>query len=949
MSLYGNSSNPVTQLLINGTWTDVSSRPREQQKIAIKRGRQNEQGNVTAQTCQATLNNRDGVLSNRNPSSPYYGLLPRNTQMRVLAGMPAAGEVFFKTPWSDNTTGVRNLSTADKASLGITGDIDIRADIWPYSWRTGIAGDGSTQGMTIATKGTFTSTNLAWVFYMLGDGTLKFRWYPTGLSSASLTAIATAPVPANSGRLSVRVTLDVDNGAGGNTATFYTGSSVTGPWTQLGSAIVQSGTTVLSTSTANLVFAGGADGNARFFTDICGFGGRLYRGQVYSGINGTLVADVDVTSRSIGDTSWTDTASTPNVWNVTSDGYARITSHRVRFIGELSSLPQSWDITGRDVTVPVTASGMIRRLTQGASPLPSPMYRNFMRYNPAGYWPLEDGSLSTQASSPVINAPAAVTTAVTFGVTDRNLPGASSVAQFQDNTSRIQFSCPTVAGTGTISFVFYINVTALPSASRTIATVYTSGTARQITIALSPTTWDLTFFDSGANIIASSSVAVGPIDPSKTWVGFNLLLQASGLDMTYSARWDSISTYGGGVGPTTITSAAVGAPRGGYIAASENSAYNTAKIAQVFLSTSNFDLSSDAFRKASSAYLNETAGARIARLAAEQGIPVELIGTAVDSEPMGYQLIDTFMANMYDCAETDGGILSECRDILSLSYRTRVSLENRSDITFDYSASPFSAVPLPTEDDQAFTNDVTVTRSGGSSARAQRTDGPTSVSDPPAGVGRYATEVTRNPATDARLPSIAGWMMLVGSWDDARYPSLPVGLHRSAIQNNATLNLQMMVLDIGDTGTMINLPSWLPPDAVPELIQGYTETLDKYTWTSVLNATPAGAYAVPVLGSDVSVPRADASTHSLGGSLTTTGTSISLVTPTGLPVWVDSTNFPAEFPFNIKVAGEVMTLTAVSGTVSPQTGTVIRSVNGVVKTHSAGELVRLATPFYVGR
>lgn len=947
MALYGTGPNPVTQLLINGTWTDVSSRPRASEKIIIKRGRQNEQGNVTAQTCQTTLNNRDGVLSNRNPNSPYYGLLPRNTRMRVLAG---SGDVFFKAPWSDNNTATRNLTTADKASLRITGDIDIRADIWPYTWRSGIPTNSSIQGMTIASRGT-SSGNLSWVFYMLGDGTLKFRWYTDGTTSGAVSAISTTPVPVpSSGRLSVRVTLDVDNGAAGNTVTFYTGSSVTGTWTQLGSTVVQSGTTSIFAGTANIVFAGGGDGFPKFFSDISAFGGKFYRGQIYSGIGGTLVADVDVTSRSIGDTSWTDTAGTPNTWNVTStDGFARVTSHRVRFTGELSSLPQVWDITGKDVTVPVTASGMIRRLTQGASPLDSPMYRNFNQYNPAGYWPLEDGSLSTQAASPVDSVPAAVTTAVTFGNADSTLPGASSVAAFQDATSRIQFTCPRSSSTGTASFVFYVKLDSLPASSKTLATLYTSGTAAQIRVALSPTTWDLTFVDSNGTTLVTNSTGITNVDPSKGWIGFNLLLQTSGSDMTWSARFDAVSTFGGGVGPNTISGGKVGVPLGGYIASTNDTAYNTAKTAQWFMSTGNFDLSNDTFRKASSAYTGETAGARLIRLASEQGIPLELTGIAADSEPMGYQLIDTFMANVYDCAETDGGILGESRDLLALTYRTRTSLENRSDITFDYSQSPFDGVPLPTEDDQAFTNDVTVTRPGGSSARVQRTDGATSVSDPPSGVGRYATAVTRNAATDSRLASIAGWMVIVGSWDDARYPTLPIGLHRTSVQGNATLTAQIMALELGDTGTLTNLPSWLPPDPVPEIVQGYTETLDKFTWSISLNATPAGAYAVPVLGSDISTPRADATSHTLGASLTTTATSISLVTPAGSAVWVDSTNYPAEFPFNIKVAGEVMTLTAISGTASPQTGTAIRSVNGVVKSHSSGEPVRLATPFYVGR
>lgn len=947
MTLFGTGSAPKTELLINGVWTDFSSRPREAQKIVITRGRQNEQGQVTAQKCQTTLNNRDGVMSNRNPSSPYFGLLPRNTQMRVTAGT-ATDDVYFKMPYSDQSTSIRGLFTANKAVLGITGDIDIRADVKPYGWRTALSPSGL-QGMTFATKGT-SDGNLSWAFYILSNGMLKFRWFPTGLVSAALSANSTVPVPATSGRLSVRVTLDVDNGAAGNTVTFYTSDSVTGTWTQLGSAIVQSGTTSIFNSSAQVVFAGGGAAGAKFFSDIPAFGGRFYRGQIYSGIAGTLVADANPASRSIGDTSWSDGLATPNTWTVTGDSFARISSDRVRFVGELSSLPQAWDITGKDVYVPVTASGPIRRLTQGASPLDSPMYRNFNQYTPAGYWPLEDSAGSTQASTPVSSALPAIATAVTFGATPTGLPGASAVAQFQDATSRLQFTLPRVTSTGTISWVFYVRVpSTLPGSAAVIATLLTSGTAAQVRVGLSATTWDTTFLDSNGAVLATSSVANGSINPSTGWVGYNLLLQTSGSDMTYSIRWDAIQAFGGGVGPVTISGARVGVPTGGYTGSSNDASFYTAQTSQWFFSTSSLDLSSDAFRKASSAWAGETAAARLARLAQEQSQPIEITGMAADSEPMGYQLIDTFMANVYDCAETDGGILGECRDLLALSYRTRTALENRTDVTLDYSQSHFSDVPLPTEDDQAFTNDVTVSRAGGSSARAQRTDGPTSVSDPPAGVGRYRTAITRNAYTDDRLPSIAGWNMIVGSWDDARYPLLPIGMHRPEIQNSATLAGQIMQLNLGDTAILANLPSWLPPDSVPELIQGYTETLDKFLWSISYNATPAGPYAVPILGSDVSEPRADATSHTLGGSMDTTATSATFTTPADSAVWVDSTNYPAEFPIPVKIGGEVMSVTAITGTTSPQTATVIRSVNGVVKTHSSGEFVRLATPSYVGR
>ena len=50
----------------------------------------------------------------------------------------------------------------------------------------------------------------------------------------------------------------------------------------------------------------------------------------------------------------------------------------------------------------------------------------------------------------------------------------------------------------------------------------------------------------------------------------------------------------------------------------------------------------------------------------------------------------------------------------------------------------------------------------------------------------------------------------------------------------------------------------------------------------------------------------------------------------------------------IVVGGEEMAISSISGASSPQTFTVVRSANGVVKAHSAGADVRLARPTYFG-
>ncbi len=61
----------------------------------------------------------------------------------------------------------------------------------------------------------------------------------------------------------------------------------------------------------------------------------------------------------------------------------------------------------------------------------------------------------------------------------------------------------------------------------------------------------------------------------------------------------------------------------------------------------------------------------------------------------------------------------------------------------------------------------------------------------------------------------------------------------------------------------------------------------------------------------------------------------------GSPLW---TTTAGDWPFDIEVGGERMTVTAVTGTSSPQTFTVTRSVNSVVKSQYAGTDVRLFQP-----
>src|SRR6266542_5719820 len=73
----------AVELLLAGTWTDITSLVYERDKIEIGRGRANEAALADFSSARLTLNNRDGKFSPRNPRSAYYGLIGRNTQLRV--------------------------------------------------------------------------------------------------------------------------------------------------------------------------------------------------------------------------------------------------------------------------------------------------------------------------------------------------------------------------------------------------------------------------------------------------------------------------------------------------------------------------------------------------------------------------------------------------------------------------------------------------------------------------------------------------------------------------------------------------------------------------------------------------------------------------------------------------------------------------------------------------
>ena len=163
--------------------------------MTLTRGRADESSSANPGTGTWEWNNRDGRFSPKNPLSPYYGLLGRNTPARW--SVPAQAN--YLRLEGDTAS---YASCPDAGGLHITGDIDIRIDVLVTNWqRSSLAGKWAT--------GEF-----CWALDMNADGTLQFFWSTTGSDFPS--AASTIPLPAT-GRQAIRATLAVSSG----TVTFY--------------------------------------------------------------------------------------------------------------------------------------------------------------------------------------------------------------------------------------------------------------------------------------------------------------------------------------------------------------------------------------------------------------------------------------------------------------------------------------------------------------------------------------------------------------------------------------------------------------------------------------------------------------------------------------------------------------------------------------------------------
>lgn len=910
---------PITaELYLNGAWTDITTDVYSRDPIRITRGRADEARQVDAGRCTLTLDNRAGKYSPRNPTGLYYGQLGRNTPIRVSVN---AGASYLAVP-GGTAPGV-GASTPDAAALDIAGDIDVRIDVTMSNWVT----SGVLPAVDLCGK-YVTGTNQRSWFLQQRNGFPYLEWSPDGITTVQVSATIRPVIPVG-GRQAWRATLDVNNGLGGYTVTFYTAPTIAGPWTQLDQTVTTSGTTSIFNSTSLLRVGDATD------LTFARPNGSIHAFQLRNGIGGTLVANPDFTVQTPGAASFVD--STGKTWTVGTN--TALSNRKTRFSGEVPAWPVKADTSGRDVYVQIEAAGILRRLGQGASPIQSAMRREFgntARTGIVAYWPCEDGSQATSFASAhageypmVISDPAAVNPATYSGWT-----ASDPLPTFTSTTAIVRGSVVPYAATDWAFLRMFVSISNTPAASMRLASFTTTGTARTWSVFLDPAGLTLKAYDIDGTEILNSGALFDMIGHPRQ-IGVELSRNGTGIDWRLIVFFIEDGLTNASI-TGTLASRTIGAVT--QVRMGEDGGLDQVSFGHIAVATTAtaFASTGDAIE----GWQGETASARIARLGREELVPVSVY--APGTEPLGAQRSQTLLTVLQEAATADHGILGEARGSTSLVYWDRVGLYNQGvTATLNYPTKGHVQPPLdPIDDDQNVRNDVTVTRIGGSSGRFTLTTGRMSVSDPPAGAGRYPDTPSLSLFADTQAIQHAAWLVHLGTVDEYRYPAVSVSL-----QAAPSLIDTVAALDTGARLQITNPSARLPPGTIDLIVQSYSELLSQYTWDITFNCTPASPYTVGVV-EDAMLGRADTDGSQLSSGMTSTAISMSVSVTAG-PLWITTASNPGDFPFDVLVGGERMTVTAITGATSPQTFTVTRSVNGVVKTQTSTTDVRLFQPTIV--
>lgn len=833
MSLYGSGlygtalygADPVqlgvddlrVELFYSTQWDNRTSDVRTEPGIRWGRGCSSEDIEASPAWCDLTFDNEGGTYSPRNTGSSLYGLLGRNTPIRVGFGLPVVGRVAtgsggttFANPALGTMESTGSLLAYAMATP--TGNITTPAGYTGLTERDGAAFTARaarfpTQGTTWG-GGTFThSTTLtSWAAcsvhvpggtYVISDGsTADAGESPSAADTSALVA----------GDLVVAICAWTSDPYGRMGAPYFPLSS-TPVEVYL---VTDSGP---STGPRIAVWAW----RHRAGSNVAGFVGAL------DGLTGAAF-EIAV--------------------------YSGASTYAPRFCGEIADWPLAWSKGEHDKTTSVRAGGVMRRMAQSIDVVSALRSALISQADLIAYWPMEDGEGATSFAAAIGGFPMAPVNGISPAQVDA-VAGSLALPSFTGRGARGAVSpnnsapwgfggvvavpssgtavgnnlltAECAGGGGTIS-TFGIEYTS--SSSITVKALFTDGTTASSV--LSGGSFLSTFPNGihGRQIFAYVALA-----QNGTGVDWSVSL----INVTPTEPYQQVTSTGtialNTVGPLAAVTAGVEA------GTSATLGTNDVSIGHVFATGGavlNFAISRAlAARGYAGASVTETA----MTVARDAGYRMAFVYPAADATMVAGKVEAASVSQqLRDLATTGQALSNDAAGFVGLEWRPLAAVVSRSPVfTFDYEGDTFTDPLRPVDDDRTTLNDVTVESTSGGMARVVVETG--ELGAQPGGAGRYAASFTLPTANATTARDLAGWMTGAGTLDAARWPE--VGLEMSG-DGNALC--PMGAFSIGDTVRLTNLPSFTGPTSVDLVVTGFSEELDEALWRVTLICRLAGTY-----------------------------------------------------------------------------------------------------------
>src|SRR5690606_4337799 len=346
-----------------------------------------------------------------------------------------------------------------------------------------------------------------------------------------------------------------------------------------------------------------------------------------------------------------------------------------------------------------------------------------------------------------------------------------------------------------------------------------------------------------------------------------------------------------------------------------------------------------------SAYNGERAADRIQRLCDEEDLLLHITDSGLSAR-MGPQRTKGLLELLDECANAEDAIMYDSYGVAPNNYYNHVmwrslgTLWNQAPkMTLDYEAGHISPPLDVIIDDRGAVNDMTIQQDGGTARKYVDMDGPAGVD----AIGRYSASKTLNLYELAPLEPRAACEVRKGTVIEPRIGAVTVN-----VTINDELRYPCEQIYPGDFIEVVNLPRRVTPDPIKLMVVGVqehiTESMRLFTFITVPGSVYDMGHTWGNSATDM-FARADLTDSTVATDGFVTGTDTALVVDVPTVPW---TTDPADLPFDVRVAGAVLTVTDVSPVVDGQQGFIVSTTvkNGVVKELPVGARVQIEPGAY---